>query len=137
MPIEYSIDHERRLVMARAHGVFTHDDVFGYQRGIWSQKDVAGYNELIDMTRVEHIALPSTERVRDLAKLAAAMDQPASHSKLAVVASEDIAFGLGRMFQAYRELDSRSTKEVGIFRTMQEALAFLEVDHPLAIPDPA
>ena len=137
MPIAVRVDHKARVVVAAGYGVLTDSDVFGYQRGIWSQKDVAGYNELIDMTRVEHIALPSTERVRDLAKLAAAMDQPASHSKLAVVASEDIAFGLGRMFQAYRELDSRSTKEVGIFRTMQEALAFLEVDHPLAIPDPA
>ena len=137
MPIAVRVDHKARVVVAAGYGVLTDSDVFGYQRGIWSQKDVAGYNELIDMTRVEQIALPSTERVRDLAKLAAAMDQPASHSKLAVVASEDIAFGLGRMFQAYRELDSRSTKEVGIFRTMQEALAFLEVDHPLAIPDPA
>ena len=55
---------------------------------------------------------------------------------LAVVASENTAFGLGRMFQAYRELDRRSTKEVGIFRTMEEALAFLSLDHPPEMPNP-
>jgi len=54
-----------------------------------------------------------------------------------LVASENLAFGLGRMFQAHRELDRRSTREVGIFRTMEEALAFLGLDHALELPEPA
>src|SRR6185436_16827357 len=86
------------------------------------------------MARVERIALPSPDRVRDLAYLSAAMDDTASSSRMAVVASEDLAYGLGRMFQAWRRLDPRSTKEVGIFRTTEEALAFLRVREPLALP---
>jgi len=135
MPISYRVDHETKVVVCVGHGVFSDSDVFGYQQEVWSRKDVQGYNELVDMTRVERIALPSADRVKDLANLASGMDDPNSKSRMAVVAPDNLAFGLGRMFQAYRELDRRSTKQVGIFRTMEEALAFLELAHPLEMPE--
>ena len=53
MPIEFTIDHARRLVLATARGVLTGQDVFGYQRTVWSRADVQGYNELLDMRAVE------------------------------------------------------------------------------------
>jgi len=111
----------------------TDEDVFGYQHDAWSDGSTAGYDEVVDMTRVTRIALPSIERVRDLARLSATMDPPGSKTKFAIVAPEDIAFGLGRMFQAFRELDVRSTKEVGVFRTMEEARAFLGVDEGVSL----
>ena len=135
MPISYRVDHETKVVVCVGHGVFSDSDVFGYQQEVWSRQDVQGYNELVDMTRVERIALPSADRVKDLASLASGMDDPKSKSRMAVVAPDNLAFGLGRMFQAYRELDRRSTKQVGIFRTMEEALAFLELTHPLEMPE--
>lgn len=134
MPIVYRVDHHARVVVAAGHGIFSDSDVFGYQREVWSRNDVAGYNELIDMTHVERIALPSADRVKDLAILAAGMDDSHSTSRMAVVASDNFAFGLGRMFQSFRELDRRSTKEIGIFRTMEEALVFLKLEHPLEMP---
>jgi hypothetical protein len=135
MPISYRVDHDSKVVVCVGHGVFSDSDVFGYQREVWSRPDVRGYNELVDMTRVERIALPSADRVKDLAILASEMDDPNSKSRMAVVAPDNLAFGLGRMFQAYRELDRRSTKEVGVFRTMEEALAFLELERPLEMPE--
>ena len=134
MPIVYRVDHEATLVIAAGLGLLTDADVFGYQRDVWSRADVVGYNELIDMTQVTHFAVPSGDRVRELAALAARMDDTGSKTLLAVVASADVAFGLGRMFQSYRQLDRRSNKEVGIFRTMAEALAFLQIDHPVVMP---
>ncbi len=125
MPIEYRIDHERRLVLAKGRGTLTDDDVFGYQREVWSRPDVAGYDELMDMSEVERIVPPSAERVRDLARLSARMETGASASKFAIFAPSDFAFGLGRMYRAYRELQEQSTKQLGVFRTMDEALAFL------------
>jgi hypothetical protein len=135
MPIAYRVDHDIRLVIAVGQGILTDDDVFGYQCGVWSRADVAGYDELIDMSGVARIALPSAGRVRDLANLAAKMDDTASKTRLAIVAVADVAFGLGRMFQSFRELDPHSTKQLGVFRTMEEALAFLGIDHPLIMPD--
>jgi hypothetical protein len=127
MPITYEVDHEHHLVICHGHGVFTDADVFGYQQEVWSRPDVAGYSELVDMSEVERIEDPKTERIRELAKLAASMDVKGSASRMAIVASEDHAYGLGRMFQTFRELDPRSTKEVGVFRTMAEALAYLNI----------
>ncbi len=135
MPIAYRVDPEARTVVAAGHGVLTDADVLGNQREVWARPEVSGYDGLIDMSRVARIDLPSADRVRDLARLSARMDATASSSRLAVVAPEDLAFGPGRMFQAHRRLDRRSRKEVGVFRTLEEALAFLQVDHPPAMPD--
>jgi len=134
MPIRYRIEHAARLVIAAGHGTFTHDDVMGDQHDVWSRPDVAGYDELVDMTNVTQIALTSTSRVRELAALAAGMDDPARRSKFAIVAPATIAYGLGRMFETHRELDKRSTKEVAVFRTLPEALAFLGVSAAVEMP---
>jgi hypothetical protein len=134
VPIRFRVDAQAKVVVAAAYGTLTDDDVFGYQLGVWSRPDLAGYDELIDMTRVEEITLPSTARVRELAVTSAEMDDPARSSRFAIVAPDDFAFGLGRMFQTYRELDGRSTKEVGVFRTVAEALTFLDVEGPLEMP---
>lgn len=131
MPIEARVDHARHLVITRARGVLTDAEVFGHQREMWSRPDVAGYDELVDMTQVEKIALPSVSRVRDLAEMSAGMDVLGTASKFAIVAPQDIAFGLGRMYEQLRELDPRSTRRVSVFRTMDEALAFLGVTGPL------
>jgi hypothetical protein len=129
MPIEYRIDHTRRLVIARGVGAFSGDDVFRYQRDVWSQPDVAGYDELVDMTDVTSIPpVPGGFRMKQLAKEAAARDDQAATAKFAIVAPSPLAFGLGRQYQAYRELESQSKKQVGVFRTMADALAFLGIE---------
>jgi len=124
MGIEHSIDHARRLVLVSVRGTLTDEEIFAYQRAVWSRPDVAGYDELVDMSDVEHIALPSAERVRQLASLSSDMDTR-TPGKLAIVAPKDFEFGLGRMYQAYREMESRSTKQVRVFRSMELALAWL------------
>ena len=126
MPIDFVIDHEQRLIMTKAHGTMTHEDIKGYQQAIRSRPELNGYNELVDMSQVEHIALQSIERVRELATRSAEMDGDSPPSRFAIVAPTGEASGLGRMYQTYRSLDQRSKKEVGVFRTLEEALAFLK-----------
>lgn len=128
MPIAYTIDHAHRLVTATGHGELTGDDIFGYQTEVWSRPDIGGYNELMDMTNVERIDLRSVDHIKQLAELSASMDAAAAQSKFAIVAPGDYAFGLGRMYESYRRLEGRSTKRVGVFRSMTEARAFLELD---------
>jgi hypothetical protein len=127
MPITFRIDTEHRRVIATATGTLTDQDVFGYQRDVWSRPEIAGFDELVDVTGVEHVELPlpAGERMRELASMSSAMDADRP-SRLAIVAPGDFAFGLGRMYGAYRESDRRSTKEVRVFRTTAEALAWLE-----------
>jgi hypothetical protein len=126
MPIEYEIHHDRRLVIAEAKGILTDEDVFDYQRTVWLRPEVAGYDELVNMSDVERIALPSPSRIEDLARLSANMDAPDSAARFAIVAPDDYAFGLGRMYATYRELNPSNRKQVSVFRTLSEALKFLK-----------
>ena len=134
MPLAFRLDREAHVIVAAGYGTLTDVQVFEYQHQISSREDTIGYDELVDVTHVKEIALPSTDRVRDLAAVAAGSDASRSSSRLAIVAPGDLAFALGRMFQTNRELDPRSKREVGVFRTTEEALAFLRIDHPLPLP---
>ena len=127
MPIPYHIDHDQRLVIATPHGVLTDAEIFGYQREVWSRPDTRGYNELIDMTGVTQIEFISAQRVSDLAMISGSMDSPDSPSKLAIIATANEHFGLGRMYETYRQLDKKSNKVVRIFRIRKDALQWLGV----------
>jgi hypothetical protein len=126
VPLDYRIDHEQRLVRVTASGVITADTLFEYQKEAWSDPAIAEYDELADMSGVEDVQAPLPENVSALAGFSARMDTSAKPTKLAIVASDDLLFGLGRMYQAYREMKPGSNKEVAVFRSMPDALAWLE-----------
>ena len=125
MPITYTVDHERRRIHTRGVGVFTDDDVFGYQREIMARDDILGYDEIVDMTNVIRIELPSFERVRDLAKLQAEVDPRHPPGRFAIVAPGDVPYMLGRLYKGIRAVIPGATREVGVFRTHEEAEAWL------------
>ena len=128
MPIEYTIDHDRRVIIAKGKGAFTSEDMFRYQQEAWSQPGVAGYNELVDMTDVTEIVDPSVEDIRRLVEVSASMDPPDGHARFAIAAPNKLMFGLGRMYEAYRELQPQSMKVVRVFKTVREAMDFLGLE---------
>lgn len=128
MPITYEIHHDRRLVHARVTGTLTKDDAFDYQRDVWSRAEIRGYNQLVDATEMGHVDIPfpSADSMRELAALAAGMDDPAAKTRFAIVAVSAFVYGLARMYATYRALDPRSTRVVNVFRSVDEALAWLD-----------
>jgi hypothetical protein len=129
MPVDYYIDHAHRLVVAHYKGIFSTSDVTRYQLEVRSQPEVAGFDELVDLTGVEEIAvhIPVGPDFEELASLAAVHDPPGSMAKLAIVAPTALAFGLASAYKTFRELDPHNRKQVGVFRTMDEALSFLGI----------
>ena len=128
MPLDYRIDQERRMVLVVAVGTLTEEDFFAYQREVWSRKDVVGFDEVFDLGAVEDLVVSSGDRVRALADLASTMDVPGAPSRLAVVAPQDYAYGLARMYAAYRTLKPRGEKAVQVFRSMEAALDWLRAE---------
>ena len=126
MPIEYHIDHGRRLVLASARGKLTAEDFFIYKRNVWSLPEVRGFNELVDASKIEEISSITIEKISELAKLSANMDDTTIATKLAILTSDTFHYGLGRLYEVFRNMNPRSTKKVGVFRTMQEAIDWLE-----------
>jgi hypothetical protein len=94
-------------------------------QSVWSHARLAGYDELLDMTAVDRIEIPSTERLRELARLSAAMDVPVP-SRVAIVANDLVTTGIARMYEMFRELDPRSTRDVSVFRKVEEAVLWLK-----------
>jgi hypothetical protein len=125
MPIEYRVDHEARRVLADGHGTISAEEIFGYQREAWSRPDVQGYDELVDMTDVKEIVEPTPHNMRALARFSAGMDPPGGGSRFAIVAPQALAYGLGRMYEAFREMPPGGTKVVSVFRDRASALAWL------------
>jgi len=130
MPIEYRVDHDHRRVVVEGHGTLSTDELFRYQREVWSRSDVAGYDELADMSDVQSIAQPTPGMMRELAGLSASTDPAGGRSRFAIIAPQQEIFGLGRMYEAYRGLVNRSTKQVAVFRDRAEALRWLGGDAP-------
>ena len=135
MPIVFRVDHELRVVVAVAYGALTLQEMFQYQRDLAALPAIEGYGELVDMSPVSNVATSPSAQFRGLAGFAATADQPGSRTRFAIVAPSDLMFGLGRMYQAYRANEPGSTKEVGVFRTMKEACAFLDIGAPPTMPD--
>jgi hypothetical protein len=128
MPLDYRIDRERRIVFATATRTLSDEDVFAYQREVWSRGDLAGYDEIVDVGLAEDLVVSSGDRVRALADLASAMDVPGASSRLAIVAPQDLAYGFARMFETYRTMNQSGVKVVSVFRSMQAALDWLAVE---------
>jgi hypothetical protein len=125
MPIDYRVDHALRRVVARGLGLLTDADFVSYQRELWSQPGVTGYDEIVDMRDVTDIEDVSSERIFELANLSASMDDRNSRSRFAIVAPSDLHFGLARMYGSYRNLHATGTKQVNVFRSMEEAECWL------------
>jgi hypothetical protein len=54
------------------------------------------------------------------------MDDRAIATKFAIVASDTFAYGMGQIYEAYRNPNPRSSKEVRVFRSMKDALDWIE-----------
>ena len=111
MPIRYEICHERKLVHATLTGLVTDAEIFNYQFAVWSQPEVAGYDELIDASGVSGFERTTANRVHSLAAASARMDSPVRSAKLAIVASGPAQYGMARMYQTYREMETKEKRK--------------------------
>ncbi|HEY5998288.1 MAG TPA: hypothetical protein VI078_03190 [bacterium] len=128
MPIEHTIDREKRLVTAALRGVVTYDELAEYERRVWSSPEVAGFDELVDMSRATDIEDDTVNNVERLASLAARLDAARGPSRLAIFAASDLHFGMGRMYKALREGRPGAVRTVEVFRDRGDAERWLSSD---------
>jgi hypothetical protein len=136
MAIEYGIDDERRLLLMKGLGTLTAEDIQTYLRDVLSRSDLAGYSELLDLREVRNIVLTTLGKIQLFMQASTGMKAAAADTRLAIVASPDETFGLGRIYEIYRKLRGKGSEEAGAFRSMEEALLFLQ-DSPAALADTA
>jgi hypothetical protein len=118
MPATYSIDVERKLVISRAWGAITDDDVREHARVLRADPLFdPTYRQLVDMTGITKDLVDTNTK------------QESSHGQLfapgvrrAWVASADYTFGMARMYSVTAE---RLGQTIGVFRTRSEAEKWL------------
>lgn len=119
MAYEVRVDSERRVVEIKATGTVTDADVRGMDERMRNDPSIApDFNQLFDASGVSVVTLSSKE----IREMSAREPFFATSSRRAIVAPDDLGFGMARMFELSR---GEQAGEIRVFRTRREALAWL------------
>jgi hypothetical protein len=122
MPYNYRVDLERRLVVTTAWGAVTGAEALEHQRKLLNdpafERDFFQFLDLADVTEI-HI---DRTTVAELARI----DVFSSKSRRAFFAPCLLAFGMSRMFIAFRE-GSSGQEQMNVFSDREEALQWLGI----------
>lgn len=128
MAVRYRFHRATRLLIARAGQATDEEALLTYAQCLAGDPDVPpGRDELVDLRAVDGERL-TTAGLRRVAQAFEAHEK-GEPARVAIIASSDLAFGLSRMYQAYR---SQSSTEIRVFRDLEEACRWLELD---AVPE--
>ena len=125
MEYELTVNKEQRRVSTVWGRSVTDESLMEYQKAVWSDPTLHGFDEVIDFRRVDEIRV-TTNGLRAVATLAAAMDEPGTMTRFAIVVGTPLSFGLARMYETFRGLDDRATRDVAVFEDLEPALAWLD-----------
>jgi hypothetical protein len=120
MPAEYQIDREQKLVRSRAWGVTNKDDLSKHGHNLLAdpafQKDFRQFYDLSEVTKfdVSFSDLVEISKVNVFAPTA----------RRAILAPNNVGFGLVRIFQSLR--DAKGESGIRVFSDRAEALRWLE-----------
>jgi hypothetical protein len=128
MPALHKIDNEVKLITTIWSGEATANDLIDaltkYQQDVRSQADYFCFNEIVDFSKTSDFKL-STAGLRKLVQIAADSDVQGVKTKLAIIVSSPVAYGLARMYEAYRTLVPSLYKEVRVFKNYSNALEWI------------
>jgi len=125
MPVTYEIDAPRRLVRTLATGVVTYAELARHLAEE-ERDDALGLAEVIDARGARTDLTP--EQVRSLVAMTDALVRKGRFGALALATDNDVAFGMARMYEI---LAGRLPVEIGVFRDLDDALAWLDSVSPL------
>ena len=119
MPASYEIDTQKKLVVLTAWGICDAEDVRQFRKHLSNDRNFdPSFSELADFTRVTNVKFTPDE-VRMLAEVSPF----SAHSRRALVAEDQLIFGLSKMFSILRSL--RGDDDLRVFRSRREAMAWL------------
>lgn len=128
MPALHHIDSAAQLIITTWEGEARDVDFISaikeYQENIQNKPQYINYNEVVDLSTATNIKL-TTEGIRSLGQIAAATDPTGKNKKLAIIVSSTLAYGLVRMYSAYRSFSKQSNKTIQTFKNKQDAFEWV------------
>ena len=129
MPITFQVRPEHNLVILVHIGTITDDEFLAFYRSLYENDRITpSMNLLVDLRQADSTTR-SSDVLRKFAgfietKLTGIPERP----KVAVVAPEDLSFGLARMYEAFAD---SVPWDFEVFREMNAALAWLDLPENL------
>ncbi len=119
MPATYAIDKQRRLVITTGSGRITLADALAHQEKLRKDQDFdPSFSQIMDLTQVIEFALEAND-IRRIAQTTIFSRE----SRRAIIASSDLVYGFGRMFEILREIAGENG--IRVFRDLDEALDWI------------
>ena len=119
MPVTFEVDRARHTVLTMASGLVTYDDL-AQHLAEEARDDALGFAEVIDGRGATTDV--TAGQVRSLVARTDALLRQGQLGALAIVTDSDFAFGMARMYQI---LSEPLPVQIGVFRTLDEATAWL------------
>ncbi len=120
MPAELRFDPGRRMVHSRLFGVVTDEDFLTLTRAVIESTEMRpGFSELCDLRDATRVEITADAFRRNIV-MTEPLDRDTSRraARIAVVATEDAAYGVARMYETIRQ---ESPVQVRAFRDIDAA----------------
>ena len=122
--IRTTINEARQLTIFECIGKAVPEEILATIASVYEGEPTL--HQLWDFTEATVHHIPA-ETIREFVKSVSERMHRREGGKSALVSSEDIGFGLARVYSAVAEINDLKI-EVGAFRTVEEALAWIEED---------
>ena len=121
MAFDFRIDRQNRVVLFKAIGTFSSEDLRTCVAAVVADPDFEpDCDHLVDLRRITTFE-PSAQDLRARAKRDAA-NEKLNAGRIAIVSSNDIVYGMTRMYEILMDDASVSVRT---FKTMEEAMTWL------------
>jgi hypothetical protein len=124
MAMTYTIDVALQLVRATGTGALTDDDVMQHRQALAGDPEFSPKMREISDIRLVTDFLVTPAGVRMMVAADVKMVSAGGMHKLAIVAEENVAYGMSRMYQTLGEPNIRS---IGVFRNYKDAEEWLGI----------
>ena len=128
MPMTYRIVEDSSLIFVTVRGAITHEERVGVLRG-WLADPAfrPGLDAFFDLS--DAASTPSLEELRDVLTIIQEHAASIGHSRVAVVTSKPITFGIARVFEALVDAEA-APLEVKVFFNRSKAWQWLWPGYP-------
>ena len=121
VPMAYKINSEHKIVISTGNGTLTFAESLTHQENLREDPNfIPKFSQLMDLTLVTKMELKSDELQR-----LAAHSVFANDSRRSFLVSSDLAYGLFRMFQTFR--NNEGENGIQIFRELGPALNWVHL----------
>jgi len=128
MPIDCSVDRDRKIISTTCRGKITRQEFFDHQRVNGSDESLFGFDEILDtreadFSEFDHLALQS------IAQVTGQLPAIDSNAVLAVLVSEGNTKIIVELYQMVEKVVNGSGREIQFFQRPDEAYSWVEKYH--------